>query len=387
MELDLSRTLGLADPDDLPEMMVAVASDLNATNLVVYLVDYEQRVLEPLPDRSPHAAVVTPEEVGTSLAGRAFIERKVQVAEREEGIRVWAPIMEGSDATGVLALTLPTVDDAALHACQEMGQLAGYVTATHDRVTDVYNLRRRRKSMSLAASMQWDLLPPLTLQTRRIAAAGMVEPAYEVGGDCFDYAVNGPQLDVTIMDSMGHGVHSAVIAGLAIGAYRHSRREGQTLEHMHHVLDSVIAQETGGDGFVTGQLCRLELDTGSLAILNAGHPWPMLIRHGQVIGQIECPPAPPWGIGPGEPQVTPVSLEPGDSVLFYSDGVVEARGHPFRDFGSVRLEDLAGRYFSDQLSLGVIVRLLTQAVLDHHGGRLHDDATVLVVNWPAQAES
>ena len=83
------------------------------------------------------------------------------------------------------------------------------------------------------------------------------------------------------------------------------------------------------------------------------------------------------------PQRTVVSLEPGDSVLFYSDGVVEGRGHPYRDFGVDRLEDLAGRHFSDQVPLGVIVRLLTEAVLTYHGGRLHDDATVFVVNWPA----
>ena len=67
--------------------------------------------------------------------------------------------------------------------------------------------------------------------------------------------------------------------------------------------------------------------------------------------------------------------------------MTEARGHPNEDFGAARLADLAGRYFSDQLPLGLIVRLLTQAVLDHHGGRLHDDATVLAVNWPVPAPS
>jgi hypothetical protein len=68
------------------------------------------------------------------------------------------------------------------------------------------------------------------------------------------------------MDSMGHGVRSAVVAGLAIGAYRHARREGQSLEHIHQVLDEVIGDECAGEGFVTGQLGRLELGTGSLAI-------------------------------------------------------------------------------------------------------------------------
>ena len=354
-----------------------------ATNLVVYLVDFEQRLLEPIRDQSAQSALAETEEVGVSVAGRAFVERQAQVVERDDGTRVWVPIIEGSDPTGVLALTVPAVNDETIRACQELGVLAGYLIATHARVTDLYNLHRRRRAMTLAASMQWDLLPPLTVQTRRVAAAGMIEPAYEVGGDCFDYALNGPNFDFTIMDSMGHGVRSAVVAGLAIGAYRHGRRQGQSLEHIHQVLDGVIGDECDGEGFVTGQLGRLELGTGSLAILNAGHPPPLLIRHGKVIQQLECPPAPPWGIGSGVAQRTVVSMEPGDSVLFYSDGVVEGRGHPYSDFGVDRLEDLAGRHFSDQVPLGLIVRLLTQAVLTYHGGRLHDDATVFVVNWPA----
>jgi hypothetical protein len=40
--------------------------------------------------------------------------------------------------------------------------------------------------MSVAASMQWDLLPPLVMRTRSVVVAGLIEPAYEVGGDCFD---------------------------------------------------------------------------------------------------------------------------------------------------------------------------------------------------------
>jgi serine phosphatase RsbU (regulator of sigma subunit) len=364
-------------------MLVAAVSELGATNLVVYLVDFEQLLLEPIRDQSAQSALAETEEVGVSVAGRAFVERHAQVVERDDGTRVWVPIIEGSDPTGVLALTLPAVNDGIIRACQELGVLAGYLIATHARVTDLYNLHRRRRAMTLAASMQWDLLPPLTVQTRRVAAAGMVEPAYEVGGDCFDYAINGPNFDFTIMDSMGHGVRSAVVAGLAIGTYRHGRRQGHRLEHIHQALDSVIGDECQGEGFVTGQLGRLELGTGSLAILNAGHPPPLLVRHGKVIQQLECPPTAPWGIGSGVAERTVFSMEPGDSVLFYSDGVVEGRGQPYRDFGVDRLEDLAGRHFSDQVPLGLIVRLLTQAVLTYHGGRLHDDATVFVVNWPA----
>ncbi len=384
--IGLIRASKWSDPTDVPEMIVAAVADLGAADVIVYVVDFEHEVLEPLPDRSSHAELPHPEDVGTTIAGRAFLQCRPATAERPDGTRVWVPIVEGSNPTGVLALTVPEADDATVATCEDLGILTGYLIAVQSRVTDLYNLHRRRKAMSLAASMQWDLLPPLTLASRRVVASGLLEPAYEVGGDCFDYSLNGPQLDVAVMDSMGHGLHSAMLAGLAVGCYRHDRREGRMLEHIHASLDAVIAAECGGEGFVTGHIGRLNLNTGSLQWVNAGHPPPMLVRHGRVVRSLDGPPARPWGLGPADAEVMTSGLEPGDSILFYTDGVTEARGHRQEAFGVSRLADLVGQHASDQLPIGLIVRLLTRAVLDHHGGQLHDDATVLMVNWPGPVD-
>ena len=375
------RAARRADPGDVPDIAVAAAQIFGGTDVVVYLVDFEQQVLEPLSDGSSHEELPHSEPVAASMAGRAFVQRRPVTADRSDGIRVWVPMIEGSDVTGVIGVTVPVADEEALAACEDLGLLIGYIVATEARVTDTYNLRRRRRAMSLAASMQWDLLPPLAVDTRRICAAGMIEPAYEVGGDCFDYAVNGPSFDLAIIDSIGHGVRSAVIAALAIGSYRHDRREGRTLEHIHDNLDAIINDQFGGESFVTGQVARFELDTGTMSLLNAGHPPPMLIRSGRVIGDVECPPTLPWGLGPLAAEVATISLEPGDILLFYTDGVIEARGAHGADFGAARLADLANQHASDQLPLTTIVRLLIEAVLEHHNRRLSDDATVLMVQW------
>ena len=378
----LIRAMKRADPADVPDMMVSAAGELGGADVVVYLVDFEQQVLEPLPDHSSHEELPHTEEVGTTIAGRAFLQRRAVTAERQDGTRVWVPIVEGSDPTGVLALTVPQADDVTLATCEDLGVLAGYLIATQARFTDLYNLHRRRKAMSLAASMQWDLLPPLTLSSRRVIAAGMLEPAYDVGGDCFDYALNGAHLDVAFMDSMGHGLRSAMIAALAVGSYRHDRREGRMLEHIHRNLDAAVASQCEGEGFVTGQIGRLDLNTGTLTWVNAGHPPPMMVRHGKVIGFLDGPPCLPWGLGPGDVDVATSSLEPGDSIVFYTDGVIEARGHGLEAFGAGRLADLVAQHASDQLPVGLIVRFVTRAVLQYHGGRLHDDATVLMIHWP-----
>jgi serine phosphatase RsbU (regulator of sigma subunit) len=236
--------------------------------------------------------------------------------------------------------------------------------------------------MNLPASMQWDLLPPLSLVSPRVSAAGMLEPAYEIGGDCFDYALNGTQLDMALMDSMGHGLRSAMVAGLAVGCYRHDRREGRTLEHIHRELDATIAGECRGEAFVTGDIGRLDLNTGTLTWINAGHPAPMLIRHGRVIATLDSAPALPWGLGPSDAETATCELEPGDCVLFYTDGVTEARGVRGEDFGPARLADLVGKHANDQLPIGLIVRLIVRAVREHHNGVLLDDASVLMIQWP-----
>jgi serine phosphatase RsbU (regulator of sigma subunit) len=376
----VARALQAADPTDIPDVVSSAAGELGGTDVVVYLVDFDQQTLHPLPDRGAHDEVPCSEAVGGSIAGRVYQQRRSASAERSGGIRIWVPIMEGSDPTGVLALTVPADGDEIVSGCEELGVLVGYLIATEARVTDLYNLRRRRQALSLAASMQWDLLPPLALAARGVTAAGMLEPAYEVGGDCFDYALNGPVLDLALMDAMGHGVQSAMMAALAIGCYRHQRREGRPLEQLHDDLDRVIAQHCGG-AFVSGIVGRLDLITGAFTFLNAGHPPPLLIRHGQVIGSIESVVTPAWGFRLGEPRTSTVALEPGDSVLLYTDGVIDARGSPHDDFGSERLADLAGQHASDQLPVGVTVRLLTRAVLEHHHGHLHDDATVFMFRW------
>ncbi|MDP9181441.1 MAG: serine/threonine-protein phosphatase, partial [Actinomycetota bacterium] len=321
-----------------------------------------------------------------SMAGRAFLTCAPVTAERDAGIRVWVPIVEGSDRTGVLALTVPDVDDEVLDRCLDLGILAGYLLATHTRCTDLYQLHRRRKAMTLAASMQWDLLPPLVLHTPGCSVAALIEPAYEVGGDSFDYAVNGDVVDLAIMDAMGHGVGASSIASLAVGCYRHGRREGRGLSSIYESLNEVLRSQYGGDVFATGQLAQLAVKTGELTWINAGHPAPLLIRRGKVVKQLGSEAGLPWGLGGDPPMVARESLEPDDGVLFFTDGVVEARTQTGDEFGLDRLADLAGQYASDQLAPAEIVRQIVRSVLDHRVVELRDDATLLLVQWHRDRE-
>jgi serine phosphatase RsbU (regulator of sigma subunit) len=381
-----------ADPESVPDIVASVAAVIDATDLVVYLVDFAQATLEPMPNRSTHADIAQSEAVASTMAGRAFLDRRPVTADRAGHLRVWVPIIEGSDRTGVLALTVADGSSDILAACETLGLLTGYLIGIHTRATDVYNVHRRRRAMSLPASMQWDLLPPLVLNTERVSLAGLIEPAYDVGGDGFDYAVNGSTCDLAVFDAMGHNLNSALLAALAVGTYRHQRREGATLEVIHHRLDNSITSQHSDLSFVTGQLVRLNLTTGVMQWTNAGHPLPLLVRNGHVVSEVTCEPTPPWGLGTlagrtgsttnlGTPHVASVALEPGDMVLFYSDGSIDAHTTSGEPFGVERLADLVGRHASDNFEPERIVRQLTRSVLEHHKETLTDDATFVVMRW------
>jgi serine phosphatase RsbU (regulator of sigma subunit) len=375
-----------AAPQSVSDVMRRASLGLGATDVVVYVVDFAQATLEPLPDLGAHADVPQSEPVATSMAGRAFVGGVPAVSPRGPGYRVWVPVVEGSDRTGVLGLTVPEATEDIVAATEELGLLAGHLIATHTRTTDLYNLHRRRRALSLAASMQWDLLPPLVFRTPTVTIAGILEPAYDVGGDCFDYALNAEVLSLAIFDAVGHGVESSLVAALGVGSYRHDRREGRSLEQTHTNLDQAIVQHFPRLAFATGQLVEIDVESGVLTWTNAGHPAPMLIRRGQVVGELACRPTVAWGLSAtfgtsGPVEVASEQLEPGDSVLFYTDGVTEAHVPGGEGFGTQRLADLAGRHASDQLDPAEIVRHLVSAVLDYKPDRLDDDATLVLVRW------
>ena len=81
--------------------------------------------------------------------------------------------------------------------------------------TDGFEIARRLEAMDLAAEFRWSLLPPLTMSTPRVRIAGMLEPAYEIAGDAFDYAVNGDVAHVAMFDAVGHGLRACQLANLA----------------------------------------------------------------------------------------------------------------------------------------------------------------------------
>jgi serine phosphatase RsbU (regulator of sigma subunit) len=229
--------------------------------------------------------------------------------------------------------------------------------------------------------MQWDLLPLSSYADSRVHVAGGLEPAYDIAGDTFDFAANDGQLDLSVFDAMGHGLGATLLTTLAVGAYRLGRRRGRSLTELAADIDHAVLYQGGGEAFVTGHLCTLDLQEGQLEWINVGHPLPVLIRNNASSEAAPVDPMLPFGLEGEPPQPARLGLEPGDILLFYSDGVADALSSAGEPFGLPRLVDLAGRHCAGGATLSLGVRHILDDVLEHAGHRLRDDATLLAVRW------
>jgi serine phosphatase RsbU (regulator of sigma subunit) len=321
--------------------------------------------------------------VSTTTAGRAFA-RALPIESDEPDPHRWIPLIDGTERLGVLRfafpqrLTLQNRRDA-----DALAALAGELLVGKREHTDHYAVRRRREDLNLAAEMQWQQLPPLESSMPSAEVAGFVEPAYAVGGDGFDHSLNGDVLDLVIYDAVGHGLHAALLSTLTMAALRHARRCQLDLDGRLNAADEAISTDFGGD-FVTAQVAQLSTSSGSITWANAGHPPPVLIRDGGVVAELHCRPRPPLGLH--DLQTTPtatetVQLQPRDRVLFYTDGLVEGGRRGGSRFGFDRLADLLRRTNAEELGCAETIRRLGHSVLEHASFELHDDATMLLVEW------
>jgi serine phosphatase RsbU (regulator of sigma subunit) len=243
--------------------------------------------------------------------------------------------------------------------------------------------------MQLAAEMLRAQLPPLSFSTGHLVISGILEPCYDVGGDAFDYAVNGETAHLALFDAAGHGsaggMRAVMLASLALASYRNARRAGMDLVDTYHYIDSAVRTHDRY-GMITAVLAEVDQRTGVLRVISAGHPSGMVIRQGRVAKVLPTPTALPVTLGDQRPPVVvEEALEPGDRLLLYTDGIIEARSAEGEQFGTDRLIDFALRAAADQLPAPESARRLVHAILRYQDDRLQDDATVLLADWRSPA--
>lgn len=383
----LFRMGARSQPGDLPSAIEEVTQRWWGAASSVWIVDHEQQHLVPLVGPLPPH----PERhsIEGTMAGRAYISGEPVTATDVTGLRIWLPMAHGADRIGVLELEgPPRLGGADLAALGELADLVAALVVLARPFTDELFRRRRRRRMTLAADMQWSQLPPSGGHHGHTTYAGLLEPAYGVAGDVFDYVVNdgldpapdGDVLHAAIFDAVGHNLSSAIVSHLVLGSYRHARRQRLTMLETHRFIDDVVAAEIGHSRFATGLITELALRTGHLRIMNCGHPLPLLVRHGKAV-TLEARPTWPLGLGGEEPEIAEYVLEPDDRLLLYTDGIVEGRTPEGDRFSEDTLADQLVKATASDLSTAETLRRLIYAVLSHQEGDLRDDGTMVLIDW------
>ncbi|MFF3349650.1 PP2C family protein-serine/threonine phosphatase [Streptomyces sp. NPDC002779] len=384
---DLMMVSHEAALEDLPALVADHAETIGLHDVAFFVVDLQGKVLRQVTGQGLDAGAGGLElAVDTTVAGLAF-QRVDLVVEPDasggrESHRWWVPVTDGVERLGMVRADTDRDDDATRDALRELASMVALLLLSKRAFSDSYARLIRTEPMSVAAEMQWHLTPPSAFAGHATTVAAASEPAYDVGGDAFDYAVADRVLHLSVFDAMGHDATAGLTANMAVATCRNARRQGADLVETSQAVEDTLLAQFGTSRYVTGIIADLDLNTGRLTWVNRGHHLPILLRSGRWPHELRCRPAGPMGTDLGLPvTVCHEQLQTGDRLILYTDGIVEARDAKGRQFGLDRFLDYVVRHHADQFTVHETLRRLTHAVLAHHDGHLDDDATVVIAEW------
>lgn len=396
---DLSDFLRLSSSDVFGEVVRLVAEAFDGESALL-LLDIDGTYLHPTalyPHREEEQElkdVSVPLSEAEHTLSRAVFERRPltmpgkewsgAVPMKGEHLAV-VPVRMADQLVGVLLAGYPEpFTERQLRELEFMGNQAGAALVTAERYSDPVWRARRRRDPSLAAQVQEDLLPLHEQYTPAFWMAGRIEPAYEIGGDWFDYALTDSKMFVVVADVSGKGLDAEHLANTAFGAVRRARRGQRTLSGIAHEVAEVLEQVAPVGQFVTLLLAEIDAGSGRMELLHAGHPPPIVIpaSSDEAPYMLEIPRRhPPVGAQRYEDMPEYVSqtcdLQPGCRLVFYTDGLTERRraaGGMIEDDGLLELVE-----GSRGLAPMPFVHHLLGQLRDNGAGSLTDDATMVVV--------
>jgi serine phosphatase RsbU (regulator of sigma subunit) len=376
--------LRAAPPDRLPEV---VAEHLRAffpvTRTEILLSDLAMSSLWPVLDVEAPA--------GGQSELRVFGSQEPLVEDAPGGLtRVILPLSVWGDRLGVLRVELaePAARETAEPAAardlvDELTLLADELAIAlraADKDTDRYQRVSRRQRLTMAAELQWALLPGRSLGGERFKLAGRLEPAYAMYGDHYDWAVTGDRLTLTVLNGDGDGIDAALLSTIAVNAMRNARRSGANIVEQAELASDAVYSRYGGTLHVATLLLEIDLTDGAVEAVDAGSPR-ALIAHDGEIRPVRLEQQLPLGMfGDSRYETQKFQLEPGDRLLVVSDGVHAAAPAGRAPYGdSAMLSALRRtRLQPPAEAVGTVMR----ALRDYHAGvDQEDDAVIVCLDW------
>jgi serine phosphatase RsbU (regulator of sigma subunit) len=363
-----------AAPDHLPEVTAAhLRATCGAERVEVLLADLTMTGLRPVVDQDGSP--------GGPLELRCFgSQRPVVDAGPGRLTRVLLPLTSWGDRNGVLRVELSRPVDHELtdQLAEIAGELAMALRAA-DKDTDRYRRVQRRHRLTMAAELQWELLPGRSLSGDRFQLAGALDPAYAMFGDHYDWAVNGDRLTVTVLNGHGDGIEAALLTTIAVNAMRNARRSGAGIVEQAELASDAIYSRYGGVSHVSTLLLEVDLTAGDVAAVDAGSPRALIAQNGEIRPVTLDQQLPLGMFDDGRYEIQRFRLAAGDRLLVVSDGVHAATpgGRPPYGTSALLTALRRTRLQPPTEAVGTVIRGLREY---HAGLDAEDDAVVVCLD-------
>ncbi|HEY2792950.1 MAG TPA: PP2C family protein-serine/threonine phosphatase [Micromonosporaceae bacterium] len=380
MTESLRESLRRSDPDRLVNATATyVAERFPGCRMDVLLADYRIAGLWPVL-QADHVSAGLLADI--SAATRAYASQETVTEPGPDGtFRMLIPMCVWAERVGVLVAEMPAVPDRAIH--DDLQQVADDLTVAilaADRATDRYRRARRRRRLTMAAEMQWEMLPGRALGGPNFSLAGQLEPAYAVCGDHFDWSLNDDRLTITALNGDGNGLSATLLSVVAVNAMRNARRSGADLKEQAELASDAIFSIHGGQRHVATLLVEIDLADGSATVIDAGSPRLLRLR-GNRVQRIQLDDQLPLGMfADARYAVQKFTLEPQDRLFILSDGVHAAAPGEQAAFGERALLTAvrATRLSPATEAVAGVMRELDSYHDSHH---LADDAVTVCLDW------
>ncbi|SNY30589.1 PP2C family protein-serine/threonine phosphatase [Paractinoplanes atraurantiacus] len=358
------RALAEAAADSVPERLAgALASSYALADTELYLVDYRLAALLPL---LGDVRITHPGDP----AWRSFDHQSEVITDDA----VYLPVTARGERIGVLRAAPVPGDSDTRGELAEIATLVAHELQSAAVGTDRYRTAARTKRLTLAAEMQWELLPGRSRVRPSFSLAGQLEPSYAVRGDSFDWAEHDGRLFLSVLNGMGDGVQAALLTALATYALRNARRAGIGLADQAALADQAVYAQHRGGQYVSALMLEVDLATGEVLAVDAGSPQLLFLRDG-VVGEHKLTAQFPLGMFEDtDYRVQAFTLRPGDRLMIVSDGVHEA-------VTGVALARFV-RHTGSLAPLQAVRSLLGDLRTHLEDADLEDDAVAVCLDWP-----
>ncbi|MFJ3582029.1 PP2C family protein-serine/threonine phosphatase [Streptomyces sp. NPDC090127] len=376
----VEQALRRADPHMLLSVVdEALRTYYGARRAELRLADYGLRSLQLV---GSSADAVQPLSIHSSPQGRVFGSQEPYITRTADSVEAHLPVTVRGDRLGVLTVTMPAEQDLPpllpdlLHLCEALG----HEILVAERDTDLYVLARRAARLTLAAEMQWQLLPGRSCSRPEFSLGAHLEPAYAIFGDNYDWSASDDHLTLTVTNGMGEGIEAALLTNLAINALRNARRAGLGLADQATLADQAVYAQYRGSAHVSVLLLRFDFTTGEVEAVDAGSPRLWRLRD-RTVEPVAFDAQLPLGMFEDTVYATEhFTVRPGDRLLFGSDGVYDASSPEGESYGDKALARAltSTRLLPPAQVPGAVLRRLAE----YHGDTpLEDDALVVCLDW------